>query len=157
MVIDYQYLNKETIYNSYLLLLISLLINKLKGSDIYMKMDLCWGYNYIYIKDGHEWKSAFVISIGFYELVVMFFGMCNSLSIFQQMMNVIFSDEMHEGFLVIYMDDLMIFTCGMSQAEHVKLVKRILQKLQENDLFVKPSTCMFLAKSVYFLRMTMSK
>ena len=55
----------------------------------------------------------------------MFFRMCNSLSTFQQMMNDIFSDEMHKGFLVIYMDDLMIFTCDMSKAEYAKLVKWI--------------------------------
>ena len=43
------------------------------------------------------------------------------------MMNDMFSDEMHEGFLVIYMDDLIIFTCGISKAKHAKLVKHILQ------------------------------
>src|SRR5437588_5810290 len=126
MMTNYWYLNKSTIHNNYPLPLIFQLINKLKGSDMYMKMDLCWGYNNVRIKDGHEWKGTFVMPIGSYEPVVMFFGMCNSLSTFQQMMNDIFSDEMHEGFLVIYMDDLMIFTHDMSKAEHVKLVKWIL-------------------------------
>ena len=88
--------------------LISQLINKLKGSNMYMKMDLCWGYNNVHIKDGHKWKGAFVMPIRSYELVVMFFGICNSPSTFQQMMNDIFSDEMHEDFLVIYMDDLIV-------------------------------------------------
>src|SRR5437588_8629279 len=41
MVINYQYLNKGTICNSYPLPLISQLINKLKGSDMYTKVDLC--------------------------------------------------------------------------------------------------------------------
>src|SRR5947209_19538044 len=98
---------------------------------MYMKMDLCWGYNNMHIKEGHEWKSAFVTPIRSYEPVVMFFGMYNSPSTFQQMMNNIFCDEMHEGFLVIYMDDLMIFTCSIPKAEHASLVKWILQKLRE--------------------------
>ena len=66
------------------------------------------------IKDGDEWKDTFVTPIESYELVVMFFRMCNSPSTFQQMMNDVFSDEMHEGFIVIYMEDLLIFTCDMS-------------------------------------------
>src|SRR5438445_569660 len=123
---------------------------------MYTKMDLHWGYNNMCIKGGDEWKGAFVIPIGSYEPVVMFFRMCNSPSIFQQMMNDMFSDEMHKGFLVIYMDDLMVFTQDMSKAEHAKLVKHILQNLRENDLFIKPSKCTFFANSMNFLGMTMS-
>ena len=73
------------------------------------------------------------------------------------MMNDMFSDKMHEGFLVIYMNDLMIFTCGILKAEHAELVKHILQKLWENDLFMKPSKYTFFAKSVDFLGMTVFK
>src|SRR5437588_11738220 len=103
--------------NNYPLPLISQLINKLKGSDMYMKMDLHWGYNNVCIKGGDEWKGTFVTPIGSYEPIIMFFRMCNSPSMFQQMMNDMFSDEMHECFLVIYMDDLMIFTQDMSKVE----------------------------------------
>src|SRR5438309_11983486 len=157
MVTNYQCLNKGTICNNYPLLLISQLIDKLKGSDMYTKMDLHWGYNNVCIKGGDEWKGAFVTLIGSYEPIVMFFGMYNSPSTFQQIMNDMFSDEMHEGFLVIYMDDLMIFMHDMSQAEHVKLIKRVLQKLQDNDLCVKLSKCTFFVKSMDFLGMMVSK
>src|SRR5438309_7433368 len=95
--------------------------------------------------------------IGSYEPIIMFFGMCNSPSTFQQMMNDVFSDEMHEGFLVIYMDDLMIFTHGIPKVEHVKLVHCILQKLRENNLSMKPSKCTLFVKSMDFLEMTVSK
>src|SRR5438445_530569 len=87
----------------------------------------------------------------------MFFGMCNSPSMFQQMMNDIFLDKMHEGFMVIYMDDLLIFMHDMSHGDHAKLVKCILKKLRENNLFIKPSKCTFFAESVNFLRMMVSK
>src|SRR5947209_5442441 len=73
------------------------------------------------------------------------------------MMNDVFSEEMHEGFLIIYMDDLMIFMCNMSKAEHAKLVKQILQKLRENNLFIKLFKCTFFVKSINFLEMIMSK
>src|SRR5437660_7643592 len=94
MVTNYQYLNKGTIRNNYPLPLISQLINKLKGSTMYTKMDLQWGYNNLCIKESDEWKGAFVTPIGSYEPVVMFFSMCNSPSTFQQVMNDVYSDEM---------------------------------------------------------------
>src|SRR5437660_6317168 len=109
MVTDYRYLNKGTIHNNYPLPLISQLIDKLKRSDMYTKMDLHWGYNNVCIKGGDEWKGAFITPIRSYEPIIMFFRMYNSSSTFQQMMNNVFSDEMHERFLVIYMNDLMIF------------------------------------------------
>ena len=47
---DYWYLNSHTVKNAYLLPLISDLIDKLKGSLIFTKMDIWWGYNNILIK-----------------------------------------------------------------------------------------------------------
>src|SRR5437660_1164667 len=71
MVTNYWYLNKGTIHNNYPLPLISQLINKLKGSDMYTKMDLCWGYNNMCIKDGNEWKGAFIMPIDLYKPIMM--------------------------------------------------------------------------------------
>ena len=48
-----------TVKNHYPLPLIQELINKLKGAKIFSKMDICWGYNNIQIKEGDEWKAAF--------------------------------------------------------------------------------------------------
>jgi len=42
---DYHHLNEMTIKNSYLLPLISKLIDKLKGVHVFMKLDIHWGYN----------------------------------------------------------------------------------------------------------------
>src|SRR5437660_3368366 len=91
MVTDYRYLNKGTICNNYPLPLISQLIDKLKGSTMYTKMDLHWGYNNVHIKDGDEWRGVFITPIGSYEPIVMFFRICNSPSTFQQMINNVFS------------------------------------------------------------------
>src|SRR5437660_12588754 len=80
MVTNYWYLNKGIICNNYPLPPIFQLINKLKGSDMYTNMDLHWEYNNVCIKDGDEWKGAFVMLIGLYKPIMMFFGMYNSLS-----------------------------------------------------------------------------
>jgi hypothetical protein len=47
--------------NSYPLPLISQLVDKLKGSKRFTKIDLQWGYNNVHIKEGDEWKAAIVV------------------------------------------------------------------------------------------------
>ena len=108
MVQDYRYVNKFTIKNNYLLPLISQLVDKLKGCKLFMKMDLCWGYNNVQVKKGDEWKAVFVTHKGAFEPLVMYFGLCNSPMTFQKMMNEIFHN-MPNAYMV-YIDDLMIFT-----------------------------------------------
>ena len=60
MVQDYRYLNEHMVQNNYPLLLISQLVDKLKGSQYFTKIDLRWGYNNVWIKEGDEWKATFV-------------------------------------------------------------------------------------------------
>ena len=56
---DYRKLNEMTIKNRYPLPLIKELVDHLKGSKIFMKLDVQWGYNNIRIKEGDKWKAAF--------------------------------------------------------------------------------------------------
>lgn len=60
------------------------------------------------IKDGDQWKAAFKTKYGVFEPTVMFFGLCNSPATFQAMMDDIFREEVSEGWLGIYMDDMII-------------------------------------------------
>ena len=75
---DYHKLNDITIKNTYLLLLASDIINKLKDAKVFTKFDVRWGYHNVRIKEGDEWKAAFVTNKGLYEPRVMFFGLTNS-------------------------------------------------------------------------------
>ena len=73
-------------------------------------MDICWGYNNICIAKGDKWKAAFVTKYGLFEPTVMFFGLCNSPATFQHMMDNIFIHKLNRGWLLIYMDDMLIAT-----------------------------------------------
>ena len=82
---DYRKLNAGAIKNTYPLPLILELLDKLKGTKYFTKINLQAGYNNVQIKDGDQWKAAFKTSRGLFELIVMFFGMCNSPATFQKM------------------------------------------------------------------------
>jgi hypothetical protein len=110
MVMDYRYLNKGTVKINYPFSHISQIVEKLKGSKIFTKMDLHWGYNNVRIKKGDEWKGAFVCHLGSFEPTVIYFGMCNLPATFQQMMNKIFANM--TNVVIIYIDNLLIFTNG---------------------------------------------
>jgi hypothetical protein len=155
MVQDYRYLNEHTVKNNYPLPLISQLVDKLKGSKWFTKVDLRWGYNNVRIKEGDEWKAAFVCHRGSFEPVVMYFGLCNSPATFQTMMNEIFSDM--ADVMVIYIDDLMIYTKTDDIQEHERLVKKVLKRLEEHNLFAKPKNCTVGVKKVEFLGMIVSR
>uniref|UniRef100_A0A8C5R1S3 ribonuclease H n=1 Tax=Leptobrachium leishanense TaxID=445787 RepID=A0A8C5R1S3_9ANUR len=76
--IDYRGLNKITVKNAYPIPLIAELFDRLKGSQIFSKLDLRSAYNLVRIKDGDEWKTAFNTRSGHYEYLVMPFGLCNA-------------------------------------------------------------------------------
>jgi Reverse transcriptase (RNA-dependent DNA polymerase) len=107
---DYQPVNQWTICNAYPLPLIPELISRLSGCSLYMKFDIQWGYNNVRIREGDEWKVAFITNEGLFEPTVMFFGLTNSPATFQTMMNSIFADDITEKWLTIYMDDMAIHT-----------------------------------------------
>ena len=125
MVQDYHYLNEHTVKNNYPLPLIAQLVNKLQGAKLFTKMDLRLGYNNVCIKENDEWKAAFPCFCGSFEPLIMYFGLCNSPATFQAMMNEIFADM--DDVVVVYIDNLMIFTKTENQAEHDKIVLEVLR------------------------------
>jgi len=155
LVQDYQALNSMTVKNKYPLPLISKLISQLRGARYFTKLDVHWGFNNIYIKPGDEWKVAFQTNRGLFEPLVMFFGMTNSLATFQTMMNDIFQDLIAEGIMVVYLDDILIFT--RTEEEHAKAIRRVLQVLQEHKLFLCPEKCEFCKKRIEYLGLVISE
>ena len=91
-----------------LLPLIGKVIDKLKKAKYFNKLDLIWGYNNVWIKEGDKWKAAFLTNKGLFEPQVMYFGLCNSPGMFQQMMNSIFRELLYEEILANYIDDFVI-------------------------------------------------
>jgi hypothetical protein len=71
----------------------------------------------------------------------MFFGLMNSPATFQSMMNNIFADLIAEGWVIVYLNDILIYSVHLE--EHRATVKEVLRILQKNNLFLKPEKCKF--------------
>jgi len=149
MVMDYRNLNDQTIKNNYLLPLITELIDNMGSKKVFTKMDLRWGFNNIRIKEGDEWKGAFTTYIGSFEPTVMFFGMTNSPATFQAIINEILRDLINEGKVAAFVNDVLVGT--ETEEGHDEIVKKILRRLEENDLYVKPEKYVWKARKIGFL------
>jgi hypothetical protein len=121
----------------------------------FTKFDIARAFNNIRIKDGHQWKAAFKTHYGLYEPTVMFFEMCNSPATFQSMMDHIFKDEIHNKWIIVYMDDILIFSKMKKGLEQI--TKGVLQKLRENDLYLEPHKCEFTKTKIEYLRMILEE
>ena len=139
MVQDYQYLNEWTIKNNYPLLLISDVLENIGTKKVFTKMDLRWSYNNVRIKKRDEWKAVFITLEGFFEPIVIFFGLTNSPATFQAMMNKLLRDLINTGKIMVFIDDMIIGT--ETKEGHKELVAEVIKRLEENDLYVKLEKC----------------
>jgi len=124
-------------------------MDKFKGAKYFTKLDIQWGYNDIRIQEGDKWKAAFKTKFGLYKPTIMFFGLCHFPATFQAMMDHIFSDPVHQRYVIIYMDNILIFTKTKEELE--KYTRKVLNILKENDLYLKPEKCEFRKTQVKYL------
>ncbi|KAA3483624.1 DNA/RNA polymerases superfamily protein [Gossypium australe] len=134
LCIDYRQLNKVTIKNKYLLLIIDYLFDQLKRATVFSKIDLRSGYYQLQVKDSDVSKTAFRTRCGHYEFLVMPFGLTNA--------------PVLDRFLVVFIDDILIYS--RDESEHAEHLRIVLKTLRDRQLFAKFSKCEFCLREVGF-------
>jgi len=76
------------------------------------------------------------------------FGLCNASSSFQRLADIVFSG-LHLDVCLVYIDDIILFSKTVE--EHLERLVRVLARLREAKLKLKPSKCLLLQKSLSFL------
>ena len=147
-VVDLRLVNEIMVDNRNPMPCIDDIMNYLSKARIFSKIDLANAYNLIRIREGDEWKTAFVCHLGQFEFTVMPFGIKTAPAIFQSMMNEIFSDLLGVTVL-IYLDDILIFS--ENEGDHVENVREVLKRLKVNRLLAKLKKCLFHVSEVEFL------
>jgi len=85
----------------------------------------------------------------------MYFGFSNAPATFQSMMNDILGDLIYIGYIMVYLDNILMF--GINKKEHRQLVKEVLKRLQENNLYAKTEKCSFEQSSIKYLDVIISE
>ena len=98
---------------------------------------------------GDEWKAAFITSMGLYEPLVMFFGLTNSPATFQHMMDDIFIKQVQDLTIIVYLDNILVFTDDLEK--HRKVVNEVLALCRLHKLYLKLEKCQFEQTKIDFL------
>jgi Reverse transcriptase (RNA-dependent DNA polymerase) len=120
LYIDYRTLNKLSVKNVYLLFLISKMLDKLKRAKFFTKINLDRVYHQIRINSHNILKTVFNCQLGHYKFMVMTFGLINAPTTFQHLINHVF-EPYNNIFLVVYLDDILIFS--KTKQEHLQYVR----------------------------------
>jgi len=148
LCIDYRNLNKLTILNKYPLPLMDELRDRVAGAKVFTKLDLKDGYHLIRMRRGDEHKTPFRTRYGQYEYKVMPFGLVNARATFPTMPNKTLREFLDHG-VVVYLDDILIYSESMD--DHIKLVQKVLDPLEQHDLAVSLQMSVFYQEEGEFL------
>jgi len=157
MVIDYRKLNELTVKNVYPLPRIDELIQKWKGCVRFSALDIRSGYHNVRMREGDEWKTAFITNRGLFESLVMTFGLTNAPATFQTMIDSIFLIQIRRGDTNCFIDDIGIGTTPDPSKKlsdddyHTLVLREIFALCREQKLTLKPEKCLLLQDHIPYL------
>src|SRR6266542_2272563 len=154
MCIDYRDLNARTKKNSYPIPRQTEIFASFQGAQWFTSLDLTSGYWQVGMDEKDKEKTAFITSWELFEWNVMPFGLCNTSTMFQRLMNHILRKYL-EDFALVYLDDIIIYSkIWKGYLNHLQLV---FEALRGAGLMVKIKKCKFAKKELKFLEHIISR
>ncbi|GFS49286.1 retrovirus-related Pol polyprotein from transposon 17.6 [Trichonephila clavipes] len=141
--VDYRRLNNVTKKDSYPLPSIDDTLDTLASNTWFSTLDLKSGYWQVELHPDNKEKTAFT-----WQFKVMPFGLCNAPATFDRLMETVLGGLSYEA-CQVYLDDIIIV--GRSFEEHLKNIRRVLQKLKEANLKLSPTKCHLFRREVTYL------
>jgi len=111
------------------------ILKRVVGASRMSLLDGYVGYNQILVHEKDQDKTAFTTPWGTFQYAKMPFGLKNVGATFQQAMDITFSNE-KDVFLVVYLDDLTMFSC--SDNENLHHLRIVFQKCRKFEIYLNP-------------------
>ncbi len=147
--VDYRKLNQLTKKNKYFLFFIDETLTHLKKIKYFTKLDIRQTFHRIKMTDANS-KNLIIFRTRFdvYKYRVLSFELCNESTTYQHYMNDVFFDYLND-FVSIYINDILIY--NNFKREHVKHVKKMLQRLRNANLQIDIDKCEFSIHEIKYL------
>jgi len=126
---------------------------------MFSKLDLQYEFHQLRIREGDQHKTSFTTSGAAgaqYEWVTCLFGLTNTPSCFQRLMNHVLFDHITANYCVVYCDDVRICTETDDPTEHMAKLTAVLDTLREHELLIKGSKTKLFRTEVEFLGFQLS-
>ena len=136
MCIDYHQLNKVTIMNKYPLPRIDDLFDQLQGARYFSKINFRSGYHKLRVRGKDVPNTTFQTRYGYYEFLVMSFGLTNALEAFRDQMNKVFRNYL-DSFVIVFIEDILVYS--KNEGDYLSHLRVVLQTLEEYQLYAKYS------------------
>ncbi|MBW0579919.1 hypothetical protein O181_119634 [Austropuccinia psidii MF-1] len=117
MVGDLRALSTYTVPDSYPIPRIHETLTQLSQAKLITAMDASKGFHQNVLTDNLKKVLRIIIHCGIFEYLRMPFGIKNAPSHYQRMINTIFPEELSEGSLIIYIDDIIV--CSETWDSHL--------------------------------------
>ena len=112
-------------------------------------IDFKSGFWQIKMAPGSQQYTAFTVgNLGFYEFTHMAFGLCNTPTTFQHLMQNTLG-ELNLTYCVIYLDNVIVFR--HIEEEHLECLHVVFERFQEFNMKLKPSKCTFFQLEIVYL------
>ncbi|MBW0505625.1 hypothetical protein O181_045340 [Austropuccinia psidii MF-1] len=141
MVGDFRALNTHTVPDRYPIPRIQETLTQLSKSKYITSMDALKGFHQNVLIPKTKKLLIIITHCGIYDYLRIPFGIKNASSHYQRMMNTIFPTELSEGWLIIYIDDIIIFYDSWSL--HLERLSRVLDKATGVNTKISLKKCNF--------------
>lgn len=146
LCINMKYPNQAIKREHYPLPMIDTLLNKLRGSTYFSKIDITSAFHHIELHPESRAITTFMTGRGLMRFKRLMFGINCAPEIFQRVMT-----EMLAGIegIIVYIDDVVV--SGRDRKEHDARLQEVLAVLEDNNAMLNKEKCMFGVKKLEIL------
>uniref|UniRef100_A0A0N5BZN8 RNA-directed DNA polymerase n=1 Tax=Strongyloides papillosus TaxID=174720 RepID=A0A0N5BZN8_STREA len=125
------------------------LLMQVNGSQIMSVLDAKKGYFQFRIPLEQQYLVSFTVPGRQYCFRELPFGLTNEVSFYQTAMESILEEEVRNGFVAIWLDDIVVYS--KDHLSHIQHLRITLKKLHQAGIMLNPKKCQFFRSEITFL------